>query len=238
MMKAIIIGATSGIGWELATIMHAQGYEIGITGRRTEKLRELQTQLGSRVHIQTMDVMELEEARTQFQTLLEQMGGADVVVVNAGVGASSLRWDIEYKTLQTNIMGFCAIANAAFYHFTKQGSGHLVGISSVAAERPSGQLPAYHASKIAISAYMKGLRYRTVKKRLPIHITDIRPGFVITPLTEQNKVMVWASTANKAANQIYTAIKRKKRVAYITRRWWLAATVMRWIPDFIYARLV
>jgi len=237
-MKAIIIGASSGIGAALAKIMAAEGYELGITSRRTEKLEDLAAQLPTKTHIQAMDVTKTEEARAAFLELIERMDGIDVVVINAGVGEITTRWEKELNIINTNVTGFAAIANAAFYHFQSQKrTGHIIGISSLAALRGGSRIPSYHASKAFISSYMQGLRYRAIRKKADITITDIRPGFVKTQMTDKNDFMIWAATAEKAATQIFTAIKRKKKVAYITKRWTLIAVIMKILPDFIYSKI-
>jgi len=236
-MKVIIIGATSGIGEALAKLYAEKKYEIGITGRREEKLLELQNSLDTTIHIQSMDVTLFDEARQQFLDLIERMGGVDIVIVNSGVGWITTKWKNELGIINTNATGFAAIANAAFYHFSQQPEGgQIVGISSLAAERGGGMIPSYHATKAFMSNYLQGLRYRAIKKKLPISVTDIRPGFVDTPMTEQNDFMFWVSSSEKAARQIASAIQRKKKVAYITKRWRFAAFLMRNLPDFIYAK--
>lgn len=238
-MKAIIIGATSGIGRELAIQMTAKGYELGITGRRAELLETLNAELGGKAHLKVMDITSFEEARQQLFDLIAAMGGVDIVVINSGVGDMSLRWDIEQNIINTNATGFAAMANAAFYYFSKNGGGQIVGISSVAAERAGGLSPSYHATKVFASRYMDGLRLHAKRKKLPITITDIRPGFVKTPMTDRNdpKQMVWMASVEKATAQILTAIENKQRLAYITRRWAIAAWIMRNMPEWLYARL-
>ena len=237
-MKAIIIGASSGIGAALAKIMAESGYELGLTARRTEKLESLAAQLPTKSYLQTMDVTNTEAARAAFLELIEQMNGIDVVIINAGVGEITTRWEKEHNIINTNVTGFAAIANAAFYYFqSQQQKGHIVGISSLAALRGGSRIPSYHASKAFISSYMQGLRYRAVRKKLDIAITDIRPGFVKTEMTEKNDFMIWAATADKAATQIFSAIKRRKKIAYITKRWDLVAFIMKILPDFIYSKI-
>jgi len=237
-MKAIIIGASSGIGAALAKIMAESGYELGLTARRTEKLESLAAQLPTKSYLQTMDVTKTEAARAAFLELIEQMNGIDVVIINAGVGEITTRWEKEHNIINTNVTGFAAIANAAFYYFqSQQQKGHIVGISSLAALRGGSRIPSYHASKAFISSYMQGLRYRAVRKKLDIAITDIRPGFVKTEMTEKNDFMIWAATADKAATQIFSAIKRRKKIAYITKRWDLVAFIMKILPDFIYSKI-
>lgn len=237
-MKIIIIGSTSGIGKALAKELAQSGHELGLTGRRTPLLEVLQKALSTTVHIQTMDVAETEQARQQFQDLVDAMGGVDCVIINAGIGEITTKWTKEKAIIDVNARGFVAIANAAFYHFLQEGKGHIVGISSIAAIRGSGQFPVYAATKAFISSYMEGLQYRAFQKKKDITITDIRPGFVTTPMTEQNDFMFWVSSAEKAARQIHQAIKRKKKVAYITKRWWLIAFALDLLPDFIVKRFV
>ncbi len=94
----------------------------------------------------------------------------------------------------------------------------------------------YNASKAFESNYMEGLRQKIVSLRLPITVTDIKPGFVKTDMLKA-KSAFWASTADKAARQIYSAIERKKSIAYITRRWRLIAWLMKILPARVYERL-
>ncbi len=238
-MKVIIIGATSGIGEALAKVMAKEKYELGLTGRRVQILETLQKALPTKVHIQQMDVAKTEEARADFLALIERMGGVDIVVINAGIGSITSRWDKELPTIQINATGFAAIANAAFYYFEKEnnGQGHIVGISSLAALRGSGRGPVYNATKAFISSYMQGLYYRAAQKKLNIAITDIRPGFVKTPMTEQNDFMFWVVPVDKAATQIFSAIRKRKKVAYISKRWRLIAWVMKLMPDFVFKNI-
>lgn len=238
-MKAIIIGATSGIGEALALEMAKQGYELGLTGRRTDNLNAIQQQLQNtaKTHIQTMDVTNFDQAQTDFMSLVTQMGGVDVVVINAGIGSFSTKWEAELSIINTNVAGFCAIAHIAFTYFAQQKKGHIVGISSVAAVRGGAQMPAYNASKAFISNYMQGLRQKSLRKNLNIAVTDIRPGFVKTPMTEQNRFMFWVASAQKAAAQIAQAIKNKRKVAYITRRWLLVAWILQLLPDKMMAKM-
>lgn len=238
-MKAIIIGATSGIGEAMIKELIDNGYEVGITGRRTELLTKIQQdyQNKGKVHIQTMDVCQFDQSRTDFLELINRMGGLDMVIINAGVGSYSQKWESELSIIQTNVAGFCAIAHAAFQYFAEQKKGHIVGISSVAAVVGGAKSPAYNASKAFISSYMNGLLQKSIRKALNIHVTDIRPGFVKTPMTEQNRKMIWVASSEKAAKQIMSAIKRKQKIAYITKRWWIAAFIMRNLPNSVLAKM-
>jgi len=238
MKKAIVVGASSGVGRELAKILFKNGYEVGVMARRVPLLEELRTELAGNLHIKAIDVMNTASALEALSGLIAEMEGVDLIVVSAGIGDinGNLKWPLEQETIQTNVMGFAALTNVALHHFMQNGRGHFVGISSIASLRGGRVAPAYNASKAFISNYMEGMRQKFRRLRLPITVTDIRPGFIQTAMAKGPGVF-WSAPAEKAAAQIYQAIERKARVAYITRRWRLIALLMRWMPSFLYERL-
>ena len=237
MKKAIIVGATSGIGRELAVVLSENGYALGIVGRRGDCLDELKSSLSSPVFARQIDVAESDRAMDLLAQLIDEMQGVDLVVVSAGVGFINpdLNWRDEKATIDINVSGFAAVANVAFHHFEQVGTGHLVGISSIAALRGSGEAPAYSASKAFVSNYLEGLRHRAMKAGQAIVVTDIKPGFVDTAMAKGDKLF-WVASPRKAAKQIHRAIQRKAKHAYITKRWRLFAWLFRLLPDFILAK--
>ena len=237
MKKAIIIGATSGIGRELAKILSLNNYVVGMAGRRTELLSNLQREI-SGSYIKRIDVTKSEEAITLLEELIQEMGGMDLIVISSGVGFINpeLVWKQEKETIDVNISGFAAIANAAFKYFSNQGSGHIVGISSVAAIRGSGEAPAYNASKAFVSNYLEGLRQKARKSGIAITVTEIQPGFIDTAMAK-GEGLFWVSPPGKAARQIFKAINSKKKHAYITKRWKLIALLLKIIPGWIYNKI-
>ena len=238
MKKAIVIGASSGIGRELAKILSNNGYVVGIMARRTHLLDELRNETGRELLVQGIDVTDAETAMGTLANFIKEMGGADVIIISAGIGDinDGLNWQLENATIGTNVIGFAAMANVAIHHFMEKGSGHLVNISSIAALRGGRESPAYNASKAFESNYMEGLRQKIRKSRLPITVTDIKPGYVKTPMAKGEGIF-WAATADKAAMQIYRAINRRAPNAYITRRWRLIAWLLKLMPGPIYERL-
>jgi len=238
MPKAVVIGATSGIGKALVHVLVQHDFEVGATGRRLSLLKGMQSGPDAPSHIKAMDVTQTKEAMQALDEMIAEMGGADLIVISAGVGFINpyLDWGKERDTVNTNIRGFAAIANAAFQYFSKQGKGHLVGISSVAAVRGSGIAPAYNASKAFVLSYLEGLRLNAAKQSLPIHITDVRPGFVDTAMA-QGDGLFWVASPEEAARKIYSAIAKKKKIVYVTRRWRLIAWLMRLLPEAIYKRI-
>lgn len=233
--KAIVIGATSGIGKEVAKILSKNNYVVGAVGRRTELLSQLQQEIPTKTYTKRIDVAQTTEAMNLLEELIKEMGGMDLIVISSGVSLTNpqLNWEQEKGTIDVNISGFAAMANVAFKHFCKQGSGHIVGISSIAALRGSGDNPAYNASKAFESNYLEGLRKKVSKLGLSVTVTNIQPGFVDTPMVK-GKRLFWASSPEKAAQQIFRAIKRKKKHAYITKRWRIIAWLLKIMPDWIY----
>lgn len=238
MKNALVIGASSGIGRELAKILAQNGYGIGVMARRLHLLNELREEIKGELYIREINVADAVTAISTLKNFISEMGGADLVVISAGTGDinNDLDWRLEEETIKTNVTGFAALANVVMHHFMERGSGHLIGISSISALRGGRESPAYNASKAFQSNYMEGLRQKIKRLRLPITITDIKPGFVQTAMAKGEGIF-WAAPANKAAKQIYDAIKRKKTSVYITRRWILIAWLLKIIPARVYERL-
>lgn len=238
MKRAIVVGATSGIGLALAKLLAADGYTVGLASRREPLLQQAQQQIGHPAHIQPIDVTRPDDAMHLLENLISDLGGLDLLVISAGTGFinTHLDWPPERETIDTNVTGFAAVANVALRHFIRQGHGHLVGISSIAALRGNGDAPAYNASKAFMSNYLEGIRLKVAKLGLPIAVTDVRPGFVDTAMAKGEKKF-WVATPDVAARQIYRAIRRRKKRAYITRRWSLIAALLKLMPDPILARL-
>jgi len=234
--RAIIIGATSGIGEALAFELVKKGYVVGLTGRREQKLNELKDELGDAAHIKALDVAQPEQARFKIHELIDEMGSCDLMIINAAVGYQSLEWEKEKQTADVNVTGFLAMANLATDYFLKQGHGHLVGISSVLALRGSHHAPAYAASKAFVSHYLDGLRNHLKNMGSSIVVTDIKPGLVDTPMVKDTKGKFWVASCQEAASQIVHAIKNKTEHAYVTKKWRLVAWAMKILPEFIWRR--
>lgn len=236
--KAIIVGGTSGIGLALAELMLKNGYRVGITGRRAELLEELQKKHGEAVCCMEMDVNDTSEAMSRLESMFVSMGDVELVILSAGTGTPNdpLDWQPEAATITTNVTGFAALATVAMKYFLKRGSGHLAGISSIAAYRGNSEAPAYNASKAFVMNYLEGLRIKARKSGLPVHVTDIIPGFVDTRMA-QGEGLFWVASPEKAAEQIFAALRAKRRRVFITRRWRLIAWLLQLLPDFLYEKM-
>jgi short-subunit dehydrogenase len=237
MKKVIIIGATSGIGRELVKLFVQDDCVVGATGRRQELLDSLKNEFPGKIFTACFDVTGSENIH-HLQSLIDQLGGMDIFIYNSGFGhpSKTLEWAIDRQTTLTNVNGFVETVNYAFNYFAQQGRGQIAAISSIASNRGNSWAPAYSASKAYMSVYMEGLHMKAAKMKLDIALTDIQPGFVNTKMAKGNG-QFWVAPVDKAVRQIFAAIKHKKRRAYITKRWWLIAWIMRWMPYWIYGRI-
>lgn len=236
--KVIIIGATSGLGREVALIYIAQGWKVGIAGRREAELESLRAAYPEQVSAQALDVTK-EDAPEKLQALIEQVGGMDVFLLSSGIGKQNytLETGLELATAATNVEGFIRMTNAAYHYFEKQGHGHLAVISSIAGTRGLGAAAAYSATKGFQHIYMDALDQLARMQKLNIRFTDIRPGFVATPFLTSSKKYPMLMDAPIVALDIVSAIEKKKRVAIIDWKFRLLVGFWRLIPKWIWLRL-
>ncbi|HLO79644.1 MAG TPA: SDR family NAD(P)-dependent oxidoreductase [Chitinophagaceae bacterium] len=238
MKKAIVVGASSGLGRGVAEILANKDFRVCVTGRRTQLLEQLKNQYPDNVIYAGFDVTDLAALPGNLIRIVEELGGLDLFVISAGGGNlnDELDFSIEKKTIDLNISAFTATADWVYNYFRKQGHGQLAAISSIAGLRGIRHAPAYNASKAYQISYLEGLRQKTSFLKLPITITDVRPGFVDTP-NAKGEGRFWQASVAKASRQITTAILKKKDVAYVTRRWWLIAMIMKTVPRWIYNKI-
>ncbi|PWT96380.1 MAG: oxidoreductase [Bacteroidetes bacterium] len=236
--KVIIVGATSGMGRELARIYASAGAQVGVTGRRQDLLYTLQTEFPNKIVTECFDVTGHNNI-AHLQSLINKLGGLDIFIDCAGIGvvSSELSRDADKLTIDTNINGFAEMVNWVYNYFLLNNvAGQIVNLSSVAAWRGNSWAPAYSASKAFQSVYFEGLAMKAKRNKSNIVITDIQPGFVYTKESQGNK-RFWVSSVQKAARQIYKSIEAKKTRAYVSRRWRMVAFVLKWAPNFLYHKV-
>lgn len=235
--RIIIIGATSGIGYEVAKLYIAKGYRVGIAGRREEELKKLQSLSPQQIEIQRLDVTD-EHATEQLSELIDRTGGMDIFFLSSGIGKQNhmLEAEIELNTVQTNVEGFTRMVTAAFNFFKNQGEGHIAVISSIAGTKGLGIAPAYSATKRFQNTYIDALAQLSRMEHHRIHFTDIRPGFVATDLLKSGKFPMLMQ-ADRVAKQIVSALDKHKRVAVIDIRYRILVFFWKLIPNWLWERL-
>lgn len=237
MRKAIVIGATSGIGRALARRLAHEGYKVGITGRRAGELADLAAAEPESFVPAVFDVT-AEDAVAGLQELISRLGGLDLFVFNAGTGDLNPTLDprTEERTNRLNVEAFTRLCGEAYKQMQAYGGGHIAAVTSVMGLRGSGAAPSYAASKAYQINYLEGLRQRSAKGGHGITVTDIRPGSVDTAMMK-GEGHFWIATPERASLVIARAIARKKSVQYVTPRWAIVGRLLKMMPRAIYNRL-
>ena len=239
MKKVIIVGATSGIGRELARVFVAKGYQVGVAGRRSELLAEIKEENPKQYFTKQIDVSDTEALPLLLNSLARDLGGMDILINCAGVGKKNEELDfaIDKMIVETNVVGFTAVIDWAYNYLINKCGGQIVNISSVSGIRGHrfGSF-SYSASNSYQMRYLEGLRHKLVKAKIPIYVTDIRPGFVDTDMIPKNRYF-WVISADKAARLIFKSITRKRNVAYITKRWIIIVAIIKIFPGAILNRI-
>lgn len=237
MQKAIIIGGTSGIGKAVADELLANNYKVTITGIHNEVIEEIQDLNNNNLKATFLDCKK-KDATVALKLLIKQLGGLDLLVFSAGIGNlnKDLGYEVENEANLLNVLGFTEVSDWCYRYFLNQGHGHYVAISSLSGIFGSRVAPAYHAAKAYQISYLEGLRQKANKSGKAIYITDVRPGFVDTAITEGKKTF-WSATCVKASSQIFSLIRRKKSVGYVSKRWLFIACFIKILPRWLRNRM-
>ena len=236
--KAVIVGATSGIGKEVAVLLAADGWKVGIAGRRVELLKQLTDSNENIVACRQIDVTK-SDAQSQLDELINELGGMDLYVHSSGIGWQNVNLDNtkEILTTETNVVGFTRMIDAAFNYFASAtDGGHIAAITSIAGTKGLGAAPAYSSTKRFQRHYLECLSQLTSIRRLPVAITDIRPGFVQTDLIAGSNYPLQLSVED-VAKKIVEGIRRKKSVVTIDWRYRLLVSLWQLIPRWLWTRM-
>jgi short-subunit dehydrogenase len=242
--RALVIGASVGMGREVAKLLAADGYIVGMAARRISLLEKVQQEIPTQTYIAQIDVSKHDEAVEKLGAMIQEMGGLDLLVI-----AVTGFWDADFENtdwtdflsvLHVDVIGFFALARTALTFFEAQGYGHLVGFSSIDGLHGVASAPAYSAAKAFCSRYLDAERNNYIQKGVPIFVTDIVPGWVnskgdidFTQLPNS----YWVESLEDASREIFEAIKNKVPVAYITKRWQKVAELLSTIPNDLYNAL-
>jgi short-subunit dehydrogenase len=242
--RAILIGASSGIGAALARRLAREGYTLALVARREKLLSALCDEINSacgetRAIWYAHDVTDYGSVPGLLQKALAELGGLDLVVYSSGIalpgGFKHYEFEKDLRTTEVNYLGALAWLNPVAAIFQSLGAGQIVAISSVGGDRGRVNNPAYQASKAALTSYLESLRNRLTRRG--VHVLTVKPGYVSTAMTAGQKGLFWIVSADQAAADIWKAIRRRRQVIYVPARWALVMFVVRNIPSVIFRRL-
>lgn len=233
MGNAIVIGASSGIGREVAKLLIAEGWTVGVAARRVELLQTL-----GAAAVEPIDVT-TETATGHLRSLINKIGGMDLFFYASGIGKQNreLKEDIELATVQTNGLGFTRMIGEAYRYFAEQGQGHIAAITSIAGTKGLGPAPSYSATKAMQNVYLQALEQQAHARGLKILFTDIRPGFVDTALLSGDFKYPMMLRPDRVAKDIVSAIKGRKHIRVVDWKYRLLTALWRRIPRWVWRRL-
>ena len=245
MKTAIIIGATSGIGREVARRLVAEGWRVGAAGRREERLAALQAECGvGKVEYEVMDITR-PEAVEALDRLLEKTGAPDLFLHVSGIGKQNVKLDesIDVSVIDTNCTGLARmlphILNYVKAHpeYTQSNKAHIAVVTSVAGTMGMGVSAAYSASKKMQSTYISALCQLCHMEKIPAQFSDIRPGFVATDILDPKYHYPMMMTVEAAATHILKGLKKKRRVILFDWRYKLIVAFWRLTPRWLWERM-
>ena len=239
MKKIIIVGASSGIGKQVALNFIADGWKVGVAARREEALKELKLQIPAQVEYEVIDITSA-DATSRLNALIDKLGGMDIYFHCSGVGHQNTKIDIkvEVDTVRTNALGFTQMSVAAYNYFKdNKKQGQIAVVSSIAGTKGLGVSPSYSATKRYNYIYLDCLEQLSRMQNVNITFTDIRPGFVTTALLDDGQKYPMQMSVEYAAKKIFKAVKRRKRVAVIDWKYSILVLFWKLIPRWWWVSL-
>ena len=238
MKRAIVIGASSGIGKEVARLLLADGWHLGVAARRTELLEELRSEYPELVTVAEIDVTS-EDAPRKLLDLIDVMGGVGLFFYSSGIGKQNMLLDkeIEMRTVETNVKGFTQMIDTIYNYMSEHQGGHIAAISSIASTKGLGAAPSYSATKSFQTHYIEALQQQANMRNLNIRFTDIQPGFVDTALLGDDHKYPLLLRTEDVARQIVSAVYKEKGRCIIDWRYRLLTFFWRLIPRWLWVRL-
>lgn len=242
--KALVIGASSGMGEATAVALARSGAAVAVVARRGEQLAAVEAALrqagAPAAFSYAHDVTAYDEVPELFERVLQDLGGLDLVVYAAGVmpevAENEYTFAKDRAMVEVNLLGAMAWLNLAAPYFAAQRGGTIVGISSIAGERGRRGAPAYCTSKAAFTTYLESLRNRLAVQG--VNVVTVKPGFVDTAMTRGKPGLFWLVSPAQAAERILDLARRGSSASgFVPWRWSLVACVVRNIPSLVFRRL-
>lgn len=242
--RAIVVGASSGIGAALVHELAHSGYKVAAIARREAQLTSMCSAINAAMEKTAVfpiahNVTNYDDVPAVFQQAVSDLGGLDLIIYNAGVmptvTLNEYNFEKDKSMMEINTLGAIAWLNQAAIRFERAKAGHIVGVGSIAGDRGRVGSPVYNTSKAALHTYLESLRNRLAK--FDVSVTTIKPGFVQTQMLENAKKTFWVISPDEAASQIHQAVKKKKQTVYVPARWGLVGIIIKHIPSFVFRRL-
>ncbi|MDB4974627.1 MAG: Oxidoreductase, short-chain dehydrogenase/reductase family [Myxococcaceae bacterium] len=244
-MKAVVVGASKGIGRAIARALAEQGAQLYLLGRDQVDLARSAADLEQRglgkhpVHVAPLDLESPDGFHEAIAEADRKLSGIDTVVITAGLFApqDKLENDLEFtrRMLTVNFANTVVLCEHARQRLIANGGGTLCVVSSVAGERGRKPIVLYGASKAGLSAYLEGLDHKY--HEVGLRVVTVKPGFVKTGMTEGLKPPPFAGEPEQVARDVVRAIKHGTPVLYTPRIWALIMFVIRLLPRFIMRKI-
>ena len=244
--RAIIVGASGGIGAAISRRLAQEGYVLALVDLNEKALKSLCNEINrksgeTRVNYYVHNVTEYDSVPDTLRGIVTELGGIDLFIYIAGVihfpALDEYNFPEDRKMVEVNLLGAMAWLGQAAPLFKSMKAGQIVGVSSVAGDRGRIGNPGYNASKAGFTTYLEALRNRL--SRHGVNVITIKPGMVKTDMLNLPGAPrpMFAATPEKAANMIWNAIRKRKQIAYVSSLWYWIMLVVRNIPSFIFRRL-
>lgn len=238
--RAVVMGGTSGIGLEVVRELCRQGWQVGVAGRREDFLARLLDETEGVVAVQRIDITD-DAAGEQLLQLIDRLGGIDLYFHSSGIGYQNPGLDLkkELSTVMTNALGLTRMVDTVYQYFSeREQEGHIAVISSIARTKGLGAAPAYSATKRYVSHYLECLEQLcTIRGLRHIHLHDIRPGFVRTPLIADGNHYPLQLDPDRVARSIVRGIARDRSVITIDWRYRMLVAAWSIIPRWLWVRM-
>lgn len=238
--RAVITGASSGIGLALARELTSRGWAVAMLARRVELLEKEASALPGAVGIacDVGDSAAVDRAVRESETRLG--GPLDLAIANAGVGtqghASRFNLSEAEQMFRVNVLGMMYLFAAVIPSMVERRTGQFAGVASIAGLRGLPSTAVYSASKAAMQAFLEASRVELAPHG--VGVTIINPGFIATAMTEKNRFMPFLLQADESARIISDGIERRRRVIEFPLPMSLLMRVTRVMPDVLYDRLL
>lgn len=232
------MGATSGIGLAVAQKLARKGHKVGVAGRKINVLKELKKEFPDNIEYEQIDITK-DDAPAKLESLIKKLDGMDTYFHVSGVYYNNpdLILKDEITTIETNAAGFARMTSTAYRYFRdNKRKGHIAAITSVAGTRGMGPLASYSSTKKFGQTYLEALQQLSHLQKVDIKFTDIRPGWIRTPLMSADQEYPLTMQLSYAGPLIIKALGRRRTAVYVDWRWEALIRLCQLMPRALWVR--